>query len=71
VWQDSANFAILATLEKINSSVLFEFEVRSVRDPNNVANFKFSTLVRHSARAGRAAMSAAMSTSSARQGLGM
>jgi acyl dehydratase len=24
--------------------VLFEFEVRSVRDPSNVANFKFSTL---------------------------
>jgi hypothetical protein len=34
-----------ATLEKIDSSVLFEFEVRSDRDPNNVANFKFSTLV--------------------------
>ena len=33
-----------ATLEKIDSSVLFEFEVRSERDPNSVANFKFGTL---------------------------
>jgi hypothetical protein len=33
-----------ATLEDIDSSVLFEFEICSVRDPGNVANFKFSTL---------------------------
>jgi CheY-like chemotaxis protein len=33
-----------ATLEEIDSSVLFEFEVRSERDPVTVANFKFSTL---------------------------
>jgi hypothetical protein len=34
--------------------VLFEFEVRSERDPNNVANFKFGTLERyqHCARRG-------------------
>jgi hypothetical protein len=34
-----------ATLEKVDSSVLVEFEAHSVRDPNNVANFKFGTLV--------------------------
>jgi hypothetical protein len=33
-----------ATLEKVVSSVLFDFEVRSELDPNNVANFKFGTL---------------------------
>jgi hypothetical protein len=35
-----------ATLEKIDSSVLFEFEVRSERDPITVANFKFRTLAK-------------------------
>jgi hypothetical protein len=28
----------------IDASVLFEFEVRSVRNPDNVVNFKFGTL---------------------------
>jgi hypothetical protein len=41
------NFGIKATLEEINSSVLFEFEVREAADPVNVANFKFGTLERH------------------------
>ena len=44
--EDAANFGIIShTRKDINSSVLFEFEVRSGRDPNNLANFKFSTLV--------------------------
>ena len=39
-----ANFGIKATLEEVDSSVLFEFEVREAADPVNVANFKFGTL---------------------------
>jgi hypothetical protein len=33
-----------ATLQKLDSSVLFEFEVRPGCDPGNLANFKFNTL---------------------------
>jgi hypothetical protein len=33
-----------AALEEIDSSVLFEFEVREAADPVDVANFKFGTL---------------------------
>ena len=42
--KDLANFGIITTLETIDSSVLFEFEVRPDRDPINAVNFKFSTL---------------------------
>ena len=40
----SEQFGIASHTRKIDSSVLFEFEVRSDRDPNNGTNFKFSTL---------------------------
>jgi hypothetical protein len=43
-----ANFGIIGRTRKgLNSSVLFEFEVREAADPANAASFKFGTLEMH------------------------
>src|SRR5882672_8603376 len=45
-----------ATLESLDSSVLFGFEVRTLRDPKVIANFKSRTLgrIRHESDSGGA-----------------